>query len=70
MSRMFNYLKLIWPLNHVQLIIIALRQFNQTMAYRLRRYFVWKLEPTGTCANKVLEDDEILQFLGSLSLLL
>jgi len=56
--------------HHIQLIIIAPGQFNQSLAYRSRRYFVWKLEPTGTCANKVLENDEILQFLGSLSLLL
>lgn len=42
---------------HVQLII-ALGESNQDMAYRLRRHFVWKLGPTGTCANKVLEDDD------------
>ncbi|KYQ52231.1 hypothetical protein ALC60_08846 [Trachymyrmex zeteki] len=32
-----------------------LGQFNQSTAYRSRSYFVWKLGPTGTCANKVLK---------------
>lgn len=39
-------------------MIIAPGQFNRSMVYRSRRYFVWKLGPTGTCANKVLEDDD------------
>ncbi|KYN36200.1 hypothetical protein ALC56_09160 [Trachymyrmex septentrionalis] len=42
----------------VELIIIVLGQLNQSMAYRSRSYFVWKLGPTGTCANKVLGDDD------------
>ncbi|KYN13385.1 hypothetical protein ALC57_14398 [Trachymyrmex cornetzi] len=46
------------PYIHVELIIIVLGQLNQSMAYRSRRYFVWKLGPTGTCANKVLGDDD------------
>jgi len=42
--------------NHNWAIILG--QLNQSMAYRSRRYFVWKLGPTGTCANKVLGDDD------------